>query len=431
MLIRNTTWIDACGCPQSGALLVRNERVHLLTPAEANTVTDVETVDGSERLVLPGLVDAHTHFREPGQAYKEGIENASFAALKGGVTTILDMPNNRPAINSAAHLAAKRALFAVQCRTRWGLHVQAPVADVAALGAYASAKLYMAKSSDLPAVHALAAITQVLTSHRVVTVHAEDEAAFVNVSPGHGSRVHHLHRPREAVRQALKTLQVVLETLPEKQQPRLVLCHMSTADEVVWLRQMKARGFDLWGETCPHYLWFSEVDYLRDGARYKVNPPLRTVVDVAAIRDALRDGTVDFISSDHAPHTPAEKADEATAPSGIAGIEWQAPALVHLVEQGLCDWRRALAASTHAPACCFRLACGKSIEQGSPADLILLARGRPVGPIVSRAQVDPYANLPLAWHVESTFIGGNLCYDARTASPSVIQNPAPEILYES
>jgi dihydroorotase len=405
MTLRNGRWLDARGATCEGDLVVQDGRIHLgARPDPGDPV-----VDAQGGWVLPGAIDAHTHLREPGQEHKEGIDSGTRAALAGGVTTVLDMPNNAPPITSAATLAAKAALFRARSRVNWGLHVQAPVEDRAPLGPHVSAKVYMARSSSLPALREAEALRDTFATQRRVAIHAEDESRFLPA--GHfGPRAHHLERPPEAVAAALRTIEGVLESMPPGLRPRVILCHASTQIEVEWLRRVRSTGWDVWGETCPHYLLLTEADYLREGPRLKVNPPLRTAADVEAVRRGLAEGVIDFVSSDHAPHTPEEKADEARAPSGLPGIEWFLPALLSLVDQQVLPPSRLLEVSSASAARCYQLSGRGLIADGAWADLAVVSRHRPVRPLRTRAGYDPFAHLGLEWTVDATVVSGRLAY---------------------
>jgi dihydroorotase len=420
LTLKNGRWLDAHGVWREGPLVVRDGRVRLgVLPDPGDGV-----VDAAGGLIFPGGVDAHTHLREPGQEYKEGIVNGTRAALVGGVTTVLDMPNNVPPITSADRLAAKASLFRACSRVNWGLHVQAPVDATDSLGPHASAKVYMAKSSSLQALRDVGVLRDVFSSHRRVSIHAEDEARFV--SPGQlGPRSHLEARPVEAVVSALRLVQEALAATPEARRPRLVLCHVSTGYEVEWLARAKAEHLDVWGETCPHYLLLDQDDYRRQGPRLKVNPPLRSEADVAAVRRGLADGSIDFVSSDHAPHTVAEKADEVGAPSGIAGIEWFLPAILSLVDGGVISLRRAVEVSSAASARCYGLQGRGVIEEGAWADLAVLRRRARTHPICTRAAYGPFAQGTLAWCVEATVVSGRLAYRA----DSFVEGPPGQEAY--
>lgn len=400
-------YLSAAGRWETGTLEFREGRVGLAATPVGDEAGGVMDVRG--RLVLPGAIDAHTHLRCFEQARKEGVANGSRAALKGGVTTVLDMPNDIPPITDAARLERKREVFRRECRVHWGLHVHAPFESGPRPGPHVSAKTYMARSSSVAPAHEVGELRAILRSHPVVTVHAEDETCFLDAT-AEGAGEHHVRRPRQAVRSALAKLAEALGTLRQAERPRVVLCHASTADDVAWLRGMKARGFDVWGETCPHYLLLTAEDHARAGAPLKVNPPLRDAADAAALCAALGDGTIDFLSTDHAPHSSAEKALGPRAPSGIAGIEWYLPVVVHLVERGVMDWARAHEAIGARTRECFRLTRPFGLVPGAPADVVVLGRGATRGPVITRAGHEPFAGVGLGWRVEAVFVGGALAY---------------------
>ncbi len=404
LTVVNANWLGPDGRFHQGDLVVRDG---LLRLGEAPD-PDAPTLDAQGLRVLPGAIDAHTHLREPGQEHKEGIERGTRAALAGGVTTVLDMPNNLPPVDSEGALERKRALFREKSRVNWGLHVQAPFAGGARQAA--SAKVYLAKSSTLPAVR-VEELAAIFRAHRRVSVHAEDETKFLPASDFLDRRSHHLQRPREAVASALDAVEQALGSLAAQQRPRVVLCHMSTQEEVAWLERCKAMGWDVWGETCPHYWRLTKRDYVREGPRLKVNPPLRPERDRQAILDGLACGTIDFISTDHAPHTLAEKEDEAGAPSGIPSIEWYLPLALELVEEGHLDWARFADLTGRNAARCYGIRGRGAIAEGMAADLVLVRKGEREGPKrrpITGAGYDPYPGTRFEFEVEATVVNGML-----------------------
>ena len=400
--IDHATWLRADGTTGRGTLLATGDRVRLLPKGAAAPSADV-VIDGTGGVVVPGLVDPHTHLREPGQATKEGITNGTRAALAGGVTTVLDMPNNRPPTSTAARLEAKRARFRRKSRVHWGLHVQASEIDeVLDMARIASVKIYMARSSTDTALNAPGRLREIFASTPRVAIHAEDEAQFPTGAEG----PHDMLRPREAVRTALRKIEDTLEALSPEDRPRVILCHIATADELVWLRHMKARGFDLWGEAVPHYTVFTREDTLRLGGRLHVNPPIRTAADRDAVLRGIADGSIDFAATDHAPHTPAEKSS-AFPPSGIAGIEWLGPWLASLVDRGHIDWARFLDLGARRAAACYGFEVAAGVEEGAVADLALLRPGNRRR-VVTKARWNPYRDHPLGWTVAATVVRGQL-----------------------
>jgi dihydroorotase len=406
--IDHATWLRADGTTGTGTLLASREGVRLLPPGASPPAAAV-VVDGAGGLVIPGLVDPHTHLREPGQGYKEGITNGTRAALAGGVTTVLDMPNNRPPTSTASRLEAKRARFVRKSRVHWGLHVQASmVNEVLDTDRIASVKIYMARSSTDSALNSPGRLREIFGGYPRIAVHAEDEERF----PAGAEGPHHVARPRAAVRTALQKIEETLDGLSPGDRPRVVLCHIATADELDWLRRMKARGFDIWGETVPHYTVFTQEDTVRLGGRLHVNPPIRTAADRDAVLRGIADGTIDFAATDHAPHSPAEKTSS-QPPSGIAGIEWLGPWLVSLADRGHIGWPRFLDLASRAAARCYGFTVAAGVEDGAPADLALVRRGAPRR-VVTRARWNPYREHPFGWTVAATVVRGHLAHHEGT-----------------
>jgi dihydroorotase len=374
--------------------------------------------DGEGLIAMPGLIDAHVHFREPGVDHKEGIDQGTRAALAGGVTTVLEMPNTVPTCSTPEALAHKRELYQRKSRVHWGLHYQAtyppkplPHSPIA------SAKIYMAKSSVDDAVVSEEAVLQVMRIYPRVAVHAEDERKFcAALPPGvDPARAHHVRRPVEAIEAALATLERCLKRLSEHERPRLILCHAGTREELVWLRRMRHEGFDVWAETCPHYFLLTQDDYLRIGDDLKVNPPLRAEADRDAVLQGLADGTIDFISTDHAPHLPSEK-QSAQAPSGIASIEVLLPLLMTLWQERQLPWAHLLRLAVINPARAYDLPGCEPFEVGHRADFVLLREGAfSAPPVVTRAATHPYLTHAFRYQVASTWLAGRMAFEHTNA----------------
>jgi dihydroorotase len=427
MRLCHARWLNPDGTFGEGAVEAPDGRLALRPGDEAGGGLDARGL-----LVLPGLVDPHVHLRAPGLTRKEGVKNGSTAALAGGVTTLLAMPNDRPPTTTEARLDAKEAIYRRDCLTRWGLFLQAtPRAADPAFAArmaprVAGLKIYLARSSSLPALRDPALLTRILAAWPLVTVHAEDEGAFLPGPVDIRLMPHHVQRPVEALGSALALVEAALRALPPDGRPRLVVAHAATALEAAWIARMKAEGFDVWGETCPHYLLFDSEQAEARGGELKVNPPLRAARDQEATRAALREGTLDFLATDHAPHLPAEKADPANPPSGIAGIEWLWPLLLHQVEQGLLPWSGLTRVGCAAAAACYGLPGRDGLRDGNLADLVLAERPpeAPARPVITRAATNPYRHLPLAWRVRATFVGGRPAW-RDPSLPPLPESPPP------
>lgn len=411
MRIVNARWVGRTGAVHEGELFVQNGRWCDHAP------DDTAVLDAQGLLLCPGIVDPHVHFREPGALHKEGIVSGCHAALAGGVTTILEMPNTVPVCSTPAAYAQKRALYQEKCPMRWGLHYQAASGEQSPPGGpVASAKIYMAKSSMNDAVVSEEAVREVFARFSRVAVHAEDETAFCSVLPPEvdPARAHHVRRPVEAIAAALRTLENALKSSPEAAKTRLILCHVGTALEVDWVRRMKQEGFDLWAETCPHYLLLTDEDYMALGDGLKVNPPLRSRANADAVLQGLADGVVDFLATDHAPHTREEKAVGAGAPSGIASAEVLLPLALGLTGQFVSSERLWDALCTRA-AHAYQLPSVGAIEHGHWADFSLVRLGDFAAPeVITKAAWHPYLKQRFGHRVERTYVGAELRYDAGT-----------------
>ncbi len=420
MIVARAHWLAPDGSPVDGSIEVAGGRIRL-RPGDPGPAEGAGVIDASGCLVLPGLVDPHVHLREPGQAWKEGVANGSRAAAAGGITTLFDMPNDRPPTTTTARLAEKASIFERSCVVNWGLHLHAlPEPERVDPTTIASAKLYMARASEAPGLSDPAGVEAVLRAYPRVTVHAEDGTLF----PVAAGLPHDLARPRHAVVAALGILEGALRRISVEGRPRVVLCHAATAEEVAWLRRLKAEGFDLYGETCPHYLYFTATDARRVGSLLQVNPPLRDPADRDALLEAVADGTIDWIASDHAPHAPEEKAGP-HPPSGIAGAERALPLLLHLRDRGVLSWVRLVEVGCARAAACYGLAGRGGIHDGAAADLVLVRKGEApvVRPPVTRAATDVYRDVALGWHVVTTLVGGVVV--VRDGTPVKTPGPPP------
>jgi len=407
IVIKNGKWLGTDGQFHDGDILIDNEKISGIDAICSTSQTE-RVIDASGKYILPGLIDTHVHFREPGQEYKEGIFNASKAALKGGVTSVLDMPNNNPPITSQKILDEKKILFSQKSMVNWGLQFHGQAKHNENVSGIAALKLYMAKSSALPAITDIDDIAAIFKQFPLVTIHAEDETAFI---ANDGKKyIHHLIRPKEAILSALNKIETALKETGEENSPKIVICHIATLEEVDWVEKMKNEGYKVYAEACPHYLYLTQDDYLREGSKYKVNPPIRGEADRERLRQGLKNGIIDFIGTDHAPHTQEEK-DGENPPSGIAGIEWLAPLMLNFVDEGLITWKRFLELTVGNAAKCFNIPSRQSIEIDNMADLIIVEKNKRDEKIITKAGFNPYIDKKMNWRVTTTIVNGKLAYN--------------------
>ncbi|EHQ91510.1 dihydroorotase [Desulfosporosinus youngiae] len=339
---------------------------------------NLEIINGTGKFVFPGLIDVHTHLREPGQEDKEDILSGSRAAVRGGFTTILAMANTQPPIDN-------RALVEFVCRQgeRAGYAHVLPIGTVTK-GMQGSELVEMAdmkaggaaafsddgKNIQNAEVMRLALEYAKLTGFPIIS-HCEDK----NLA-GDGL----MRRGVSSARMGLRGIPASAESvivardllLAEETGGKLHLAHISSAESVELIRRAKARGIDVTAEVNPHHLIFCDEEIKITDTVLKVNPPLGSQADREALIEGLRDGTIDMIATDHAPHTQAEKARPfAEAPFGIAGLETALSAVwQYLVKPGKLSLDRVIEAWSVSPADRFGLA-GGTLKPGTPADIVL------------------------------------------------------------
>jgi dihydroorotase len=411
MLIKNVRWLNNKGEFIESDIQINKGKIVNLDKAIPTGKED-QVIDAREYLVVPGAIDSHVHFREPGQLYKEGILSGSKAALHGGVTTVIDMPNNKPPCSTGKRIRQKKELFRKKSLVNFGVMLHTtPYNDEDLEDQIVSAKIYMAKSSALPAITSVEVLSHLFQKYPTVSIHAEDETEF-DLSSDH-SPLHHVYRPRKAITTALQKIETALRTLNGKSRPRIVICHMNTADEVNWITRMKDEGFDVWGETCPHYLYFTQDDYIEKGAAFQVNPPIRTKEDQARLREGMASGAIDFIGTDHAPHSKEEK-NSANPPSGIAAIEWLMPQLLYFVDNGLLSWKRFYELTCLGASDCYLIKGRNGIEPGNFADLVFLKKSSGSdNKIQTKAGRNLYENFNFNWQVALTLVNGIVKFDGK------------------
>ena len=306
-----------------------------------------ETLDARGLHVLPGAIDVHVHFRDPGYPHKEDWQTGTAAAAFGGVTTVFDMPNTIPPTGTAAVLADKHRLAGASAHVDFGLYGllgEDTIEHVPALveGGVIGFKLYMGNTFGKiprPSTGAmLEAFEVVARTGKRVSLHAETNSIMERRETrmrdaGRLDPLAHL-----AARPAVVAVEAVSRAaiLAEWTGARIHILHISSAEELRPLREAKARGVDITGETCPQYLFLSTDDYARLGGVIRVNPPVREARNQAPLWAALADGTIDMIATDHAPHAPAEKTrnDIWTVDCGFPGVETQMPLMLTEVSAG-------------------------------------------------------------------------------------------------
>ncbi len=378
-------------------------------------------IDASGCYVVPGLIDMHVHLREPGFEYKETIKTGAMAAARGGFTTICPMPNTKPVIDSPEMVEwiVKKAkedapihVLPVGAVTKGQLGKE--MTDIAGMAKAGAAAISEDGKSVMDARIYEEAMREAKKAGIIVMAHCEDrnlvgqgalnagkKAEEIGVA-GIGNEVEDVIAARDIL-------------LAKATGCRLHLCHCSTQDSVKMIRAAKADGIDVSGEVCPHHFTLTEDDIISDDANFKMNPPLRSSADRQMLIEGLSDGTMEAISTDHAPHHADEKAKGiAKAPFGIVGSETAlALAMTELVGKGKLTPYQLVERMSWGPA--KRLGIDKgSLKEGKMADITIIdpkAQYRiDASKFVSKGKNTPFDGYPVTGRVMTTIAAGKIVY---------------------
>jgi dihydroorotase len=406
---------------REGDVLVRDGRIEAIGE-DLSAPAGVEVLDATGLHVLPGLIDPQVHFREPGATQKEDLASGACSAAAGGVTTFLEMPNTRPATTTPEALADKLERAAGRCRVDHAFFLGATAENADRLGEWeqapgcAGVKVFMGSSTGDLLVPDDATLERVLRSgSRRVAIHSEDEtrlkARYAALEPGASVVRHPDVRDVETAVRATKRLLALVEKTGRK----VHLLHVSTAEEVALLREHDL-GELVTSEVTPNHLFLSAPEcYERYGSLAQMNPPVRGRRHQAALREALADGTLTCIGSDHAPHTLEEKQRPyPDSPSGIPGVQTVLPLLLTAVRAGWLALPDVVRVTAEAPARVYGIRGKGRLAVGADADLVFVdpevRQPLPTAWLRSRAGWSPHVGTLLAGWPTTTILRGRVVW---------------------
>lgn len=420
-LIHNAKIVNE-GRQFKGAVLIEDDRIAAIyegdSPSFSIDPSSFTSIDADGALLLPGIIDTHVHFREPGMTHKADIESESRAALAGGVTSVLDMPNVNPPTTTLERWQERMALGAAKSRINYSYYIGAT--NELSFSNYPPSipiKLFMGSSTGNVLVdkrEALIRIFQYAAEHDVpVVAHCEDtprineRMAEAKQRWGDDPAVEHHSwiRDEEACyRSSSLAAQMARET-----GARLHIAHITTA------RELKLLGGNVTGEVCVPHLLFTNDDYTTLGTRIKCNPAIKTRKDREALRKALADGTLLTIGTDHAPHLLSEKQGGCqSAVSGMPMIQFSLVSMLGLVDEGVLSIERMVDAMCHQPAMLFGIQERGFIRKGYKADLVLVQPKNwtlGIEDILSKCGWSPLEGNNFHWQVKQTYVNGKLAFD--------------------
>jgi len=387
-------------------------------------VGDDPTLDGTDLTLLPGVIDPQVHFREPGLEHKEDLFTATCACAKGGVTSFLEMPNTKPLTTAQATLADKLERAARKCLVNYGFFIGATAEnqdDLLTANPTPGIKIFMGSMHGPLLVDQEEALDRIFArGDRLIAVHAEDQTRirqrreqFAGITD---PAIHSQIQDNQA---ALNATQLALK-LSKKYQRRLHILHLSTAEEANLLRQEKPAWVT--AEVTPQHLLLNTSAYEKIGTLAQMNPPLRSPQDNAVLWQALQDGILDFIATDHAPHTLAEKAQPyPQSPSGMPGVETSLPLMLTQASAGRCTLAQVSGWMSAAVAAAYRIPRKGLIQVGYDADLVLVDlktyRSVERKELLTKCGWSPFEGWNLTGWPVVTIVGGQIVFDHGKVNP--------------
>lgn len=420
-LIRNAEFVNE-GRRYHADLRIRGERIDAIGGGLAARPGE-QVIDAAGLWLLPGMIDDHVHFREPGYTAKADIASESRAAVLGGVTSFIDMPNTRPATLTRALLEDKYAIAARTSLANHAFYFGASNNNLDAIRALdprrvPGVKVFLCESTGNLCVSDPAALEGVFRDAPVtVLVHAEDShvihANLDRAKAEYGDDIPMRLHPQIRSREACVASTRWAIGMARRHGTRLHVLHVSTADEAALFEPGPIAGKRITAETCVHFLRYCDADYATLGGKLKCNPAIKAASDREALTRALADTRIDVLATDHAPHLEAEKAHPYTScPSGIPLVQFALQSALEHVFDGKLTLERVVEAYAHAPATLFAIEDRGFLREGGYADLALVNPHAPQtvrrADIASKCGWSPFEGDTFRSSIAATFVNGHL-----------------------
>ncbi len=424
ILIKNARLVNE-GSVSEGDLLVHGDRISRIDRSIA-AGDGAEVIDANGALLLPGMIDDQVHFREPGLTYKAGIWSESRAAAAGGITSFMEMPNTNPATVTLEALEDKYAIGARKSLVNYSFYLGATNDNLEIIralepGKAAGIKIFMGASTGNMLVDNEKTLAGIFRdAPALIATHCESspmiqqnlDVALARYGPEIPVTEHPNIRSAEACYQST----LVAQSLAREHQAPLHVLHLSTAKEMELFEPGPMEGKLITGEVCVHFLHFNADDYPRLGNLIKCNPSIKTAADQAAIIRALKDGRLDIIATDHAPHTREEKASSnyLKAPSGLPLVQDALLCVLELCHDGVLSLEEVALRTAHNPAIRYKVRERGFLREGYKADLVLVDTDSATevsnDNALSKCGWTPFAGETFRSRVLTTFVNGKAVY---------------------
>ncbi|WP_321528901.1 dihydroorotase [Sedimenticola selenatireducens] len=423
ILIKNASMVND-GRILQGDLLIRNGRIEQISP-EIAVPEQARVLDAEGHTLIPGMIDDQVHFREPGATHKGDMRSESRAAVAGGITSFMDMPNTNPQTTTRRALEEKYVLAADRSLANYAFYLGATndnLDEIVALDPKQACgiKVFMGASTGNMLVNREEALEAIFRdAPLLVATHCEDTPTIQQMEETYrekyGEDVPMECHPEIRSAEACYLSSSMAVALAKKHDTRLHVLHLTTAREMELFEPGPPDAKRITAEACVHHLYFDDRDYARKGSFIKCNPAVKSKSDRDALRKALVEGRIDVVATDHAPHTLDEKLNSYfKAPAGLPLVQWALPMMFELYHDRLISLEQLVEKTSHAPARLFNVSQRGYLREGYWADLALVDLNNPTR--VERRDVlykcgwSPMEGERLRSRIVATFVNGQMAY---------------------
>ncbi|QOD59930.1 dihydroorotase [Polaribacter haliotis] len=425
ILIKNATIINE-NKTFTGDVLIENEIIKEIS-SKISVPENIEIINAKGSYLIPGFIDDQVHFREPGLTHKANIATESRAAVAGGITTFIEMPNTVPQATTQELLEDKFKIAAKDSYANYSFMFGGTNDNLEELlktdpKKVAGIKLFLGSSTGNMLVDNEEILEKIFSSTKmIISVHCEDEATIrrntAEFIEKYGEDIPIKYHPIIRSEEACYLSSSKAIELAKKTGARLHIFHLSTAKETELFRNdIPLEEKQITAEVCIHHLWFNDKDYDKKGTHIKWNPAVKTEKDRLGLWEALLDDRIDVLATDHAPHTLEEKSNIYTkAPSGGPLVQHAVMAILEKVKEGVIPIEKAVEKMSHNPAKLFQIEKRGFIKEGFYADLVLINPNKPQ--TVSKENIlykcgwSPFEGTTFSSTITHTFVNGNLMYN--------------------
>ena len=427
IIIKDAKVVNEGKIMRDTSLLIRNgiiEKIFRDAVPEA-ILAQAEVIDASGKFLLPGVIDDQVHFREPGLTHKGDIYTESKAAVAGGITSFMEMPNTIPPATTQELLNQKFERASEVSLANYSFYIGATNDNLEELlktdpAKVCGIKVFMGSSTGNMLVYNPVTLSSLFQkSKMLIAVHCEDEniiqANLATAIEKYGEEIPVSEHPKIRDARACFNSSSKAVELAKKFGTRLHVLHVSTAAEIALFEFAPVKNKKITSEVCIHHLWFSDADYEKYGARIKWNPAIKSANDRASLIKAVNENRIDVIATDHAPHTEEEKGQPyLQMPSGGPLVEHALPAMLEMYRNGKISIEKVVEKMCHAPADLFGIEKRGYIRKGYKADLVLVDAGKwtvSKENIQAKCNWSPFEGESFYYFVSHTFVNGNLVYE--------------------